>query len=267
MTDHPSLSTVPVLDVSAYLTRLGLSEQPPPTTETLRLLHRVHLERVPFENLDVHLGQPIVLDEARLFDKVVRQQRGGFCYELNGLFAELLRALGFEVTLLSARVAGQDGAFGLDFDHLALLVNAGGPLLADVGFGDAFLEPLHLEPGLIQKEGGKAFRLDRDGDEWTFLERRMDAPWEAQYRFTLAPRKLADFTQMCLHHQTSPDSPFTRNTLATLVTPSGRVTLRGDRLIITADGERKERSITSEERAALLHEHFCINVPTLPEKR
>ena len=262
---NPSPAT-PALDTNTYLTRLGLSGPLPPTSETLRHLHRRHLERVPFENLDIHLGRPIVLDEAQLFDKIVRQRRGGFCYELNGLFAELLRALGFDVTLLSARVADQDGVFSPEFDHLTLLVNTGEMWLADVGFGDAFLEPLQLMPGLVQKEDGKEFRLDQDGNAWTFFERSTGAPWQAQYRFTLMPRTLADFTQRCLYHQMSPESHFTRNTLVTLSTPSGRVTLRGDRLITTADGERKERNVRFEERSALLREHFGVDVPVSFDK-
>lgn len=263
---NTSSSTMPALDVNTYFMRLGMSGPLPPTAETLRRLHRSHLEQVPFENLDIHLGRPIVLDKAQLFDKVVRQRRGGFCYELNGLFAELLRTLGFEVTLLSARVADQDGVFSPEFDHLTLLVNTGEMWLADVGFGDAFLEPLHLVPGLVQKEDGKEFQLDQDGDAWTFLERSTGASWKVQYRFTLTPRTLADFTQRCLYHQMSPESHFTRNTLITILTPSGRVTLRGDRLITTADGERKERTVRFEERSALLREHFGMGVSIVPDK-
>ena len=86
-------------------------------------MHRAHLLAVPFENLDIHLGRPISLDQDALFGKIVTRRRGGFCYELNGLFALLLRELGFEVTLLSAGVARADGGFGPEFDHLTLLVS------------------------------------------------------------------------------------------------------------------------------------------------
>jgi arylamine N-acetyltransferase len=107
---------------------------------------------VPFENLDISLGRKIICDESRFLHKIVNERRGGFCYEMNGAFAELLRALGFKVTLLSARVSGGDGSEGPEFDHLALRVDLDQPWLADVGFGDSFVEPLLLEPGLEQAQ-------------------------------------------------------------------------------------------------------------------
>src|SRR5690349_13974281 len=111
-----------MLDVDAYLERLEYDGPRTPTVETLCRLQEAHLLIVPFENLDIFLRRRIVLDEAALFDKIVRQRRGGFCYEVNGLFAALLRALRFSVTLLSARDVHADGTYGPEFDHLALLV-------------------------------------------------------------------------------------------------------------------------------------------------
>src|SRR5271166_3399320 len=118
---------------------------------------------VPFENLDIHLGRPILCDEAAFLHKIINERRGGFCYELNGAFAALLGALGFRVTLLSARVAGADGSYGLEFDHLALRVDLpttpGETWLADVGFGDSFIDPLLLEPNLEQSQIDRVYRL------------------------------------------------------------------------------------------------------------
>ena len=126
-------------DLGAYLDRIGYTGTPDATIETLRALHVAHLLSVPFENLDIHLGRTIVLDESHLFEKIVRQRRGGFCYELNGLFAGMLRALGFRVTMLSAGVARKSGGFGPEFDHMTLTVDVGEEQwLADVGFGDGF---------------------------------------------------------------------------------------------------------------------------------
>src|SRR5215213_6707253 len=135
------------MDVQAYLRRINYRGELAPTVATLRELHRAHLLAVPFENLDIHLGRAILLDQDALFDKIVTRRRGGFCYELNGLFALLLRELGFEVTLLSAGVARAGGGFGPEFDHLTLLVKVpsaeamalylpSASWLADVGFGD-----------------------------------------------------------------------------------------------------------------------------------
>lgn len=133
------------LEVSAYLERLDYRGPINVSAETLRALHVAHLLTVPFENLDIHLGRPIVLDEKALFAKIVRQRRGGFCYELNGMFAWLLRQLGFEVETLQAGVALEGGGVGPDFDHMTLHVRLDEEWLADIGFGDSFLEPILID--------------------------------------------------------------------------------------------------------------------------
>ena len=132
--------------ISAYLARIRYSGPLNCTSETLKQLQLAHLLTVPFENLSIHAAEPIVLDETALFDKIVRRRRGGFCYEVNGLFAWLLKALGFEVAMLSAGVANDHGVFSPDFDHMTLLVRLDEPWLADVGFGDSFVEPIKLKP-------------------------------------------------------------------------------------------------------------------------
>ena len=109
-----------IMDVSLYTRRIEYEGSLEPSFATLRALHLAHLRTVPFENLDIHLGRPIRLDRAALFDKIVKRRRGGFCYELNGLFASLLQRLGFIVTLLSASDAHANGTFGPEFDHLTL---------------------------------------------------------------------------------------------------------------------------------------------------
>jgi len=136
-----------MFDVSAYLARINYSGSTVPTCETLRSLHHAHLLTVPFENLDIGLGRPIVLDEDALVRKIVERRRGGFCYELNGAFAALLQAMGFRVSLLSARVSREAGGESPEFDHLTLRVDLKHPWLADVGFGELFLEPLRIEDG------------------------------------------------------------------------------------------------------------------------
>jgi len=128
----------PMLNAPAYLARIAYAGPTPPTIDTLRSIHRAHLQTVPFENLDIALGRTIVVDEDATVRKIVEQHRGGFCYEMNGAFAALLRALGFRVTLLSARVARPQGGEGPEFDHLTLRVDLEEPWLADVGFGESF---------------------------------------------------------------------------------------------------------------------------------
>ncbi|KKD06277.1 arylamine N-acetyltransferase family protein, partial [Streptomyces sp. WM6386] len=147
--------------VDAYLRRLGAEHPAWPTVDVLRELQLRHLETVPFENLSIHLGEEIVLEEKRLLDKVVGARRGGFCYELNGSFGALLAALGFEVTLLAARVYGEEGRLGIPYDHLALRVRTvdGGDWLADVGFGAHSHHPLAMGARGEQVDPGGTFRV------------------------------------------------------------------------------------------------------------
>lgn len=256
-----------VFDRAAYLARIAYDGPLAPTPATLRALHRAHLLAVPFENLDIHLGRPIVLDVAALYRKIVVERRGGFCYELNGLFAALLRDLGFAVTLLSAGVAREGGGFGPEFDHLTLRVDLDGPWLADVGFGALFIEPLRLDEPGEQVDSGGIFRLAPDGAGRVLQRREHDpaAPWAAQYRFTLRPRALADYAAMCRYHQTSPDTTFTHKRTCSRLTPDGRITLSERHLIVTADGRRDERPVAGDaDFRALLREHFGVTLPDLP---
>jgi N-hydroxyarylamine O-acetyltransferase len=252
------------LNVKAYLERINYHGSLAPTAETLRELQVAHLLAVPFENLSIHARQPIVLDDEALFTKIVEQRRGGFCYEANGLFAALLRALGFDVRMLSARVANAEGGFGPDFDHMALMVSLEQRWLADVGFGDSFLEPLLLDERGEQAQGSRAYRILPDGAHLILMQRDDDEDeWKAQYRFTLENYTYADYAEMCRYHQTSPDSHFTRGRICSRATPEGRVTLSEMRFITTTEkGGRMERILTSqEEYAAVLREHFGIVMP------
>lgn len=249
------------MDVGGYLARIGYTGWTVPGAETLRDLQRAHLYSVPFENLDIGRKQKIFVDPEASIRKIVEWRRGGFCYELNGAFAALLEALGFRVTLLSARVPCADGSDGPEFDHLCLRVDLEQPWLSDVGFGDSFVEPLLLKPGCEQQqEDGRVFRLvelERDGV--LDLQRKQGDGWKREYLFSLQPRRIEEFTAMCQYHQTSPESPFTRKSICSRATPDGRVTLADMKLIVTRNGSREERVLRSQEEwNALLREHFGI---------
>jgi N-hydroxyarylamine O-acetyltransferase len=252
-----------MVDVGAYLERIGVEDPVDPSAEGLRALHRAHLFAVPFENLDIHLARPIVLDPGSLVRKVVADRRGGFCYELNGAFAELLAALGYRVERLAAGVMGDEG-FGPMFDHLLLRVEAPGdprPWLVDVGFGEGFVDPLRLEIDAQQPQANGTYRLQADGDDLILTRRQGDGRPEPQYRFTLEPHALDEYADMCRHHQTSPASHFTRQRVCSLATPDGRVTLSERALIVTRDGERTIRRVPDDAayRAALA-ERFAIAI-------
>jgi N-hydroxyarylamine O-acetyltransferase len=239
------------MDAGSYLARISYTGSIQPGAETLRALHRAHLLAVPFENLSIHAGVPIVLNEAALFDKVVRRRLGGFCYELNGLFAWLLRQLGFEVQLLSAGVMGAGGEFGPPFDHMALAVTLEEPWLADVGFGDCFIDPLRLDSPTAQAQANGTYHLvsGDDGSRVLFRARRGEEP-RPQYRVFPGTWSLADYNEMCSFHQTSPLSPFTQKRVCSLLTSTGRITLSGMQLIETDErGTRREHAL--EDQAAV----------------
>jgi len=247
--------------VDAYLQRIKYVGEIRPTGSTLRALHRAHLFTVPFENLDISLGRTIICDETSILHKIVNEHRGGFCYELNGAFAALLRALGFRVTLLSARVAREDGSYGPEFDHLTLRVDLEEPWLADVGFGECFLEPLRLEPSIPQPQSGRIYRLT-SSDSGFGLEVMADGNWKKEYAFTLQPRELSEFAEMCHYHQTSPESHFTGQRICSLATPEGRITLSDEKLIETRGGSRQERLLSGDQEwRANLRDRFGVILP------
>jgi N-hydroxyarylamine O-acetyltransferase len=214
---------------------------------------------VPFENLDIARGRQLVVDPEQNVRKIVDAKRGGFCYELNGAFSVLLQELGFKVTLLSARVSRDDGSDGPEFDHLTLRVDLAEPWLADVGFGDSFVDPLRLVPGIEQEQDGRKFRLITEGAAWRLEKAEWQGAWHAEYSFSLQPRHITDFAGMCHFHQTSPQSTFTRKSICTRATPEGRITLANMKLIITRNGQREEQPVaTVEEWNNLLKEHFGV---------
>lgn len=254
-------------DSAAYLIRLGVPAPAAPTSDALAALQRAHLAQVPFENLDIALGRPIRLDHDALVHKVLREGRGGYCYELNGVFATLLRTVGYAAQLLSARVTTEGGGVSEEFDHLALLVTSphlSRPHLVDVGFGDAFLEPLPLEDGFSRQEGDKAVGLARGEDGgWGYCEDHGNG-WEVQYLFSTEPRRMVEFEERNRWQQTSPQSHFTQKRVASRLTETGRVTLTlssgVQRLITTEHGLRSERDVPAADVARALDEHFGIRL-------
>ena len=247
------------MNIDAYLKRINYDGPRDVNAETLRSLQVAHLMSVPFENLSIHAGEPIVLDEDALFTKIVDHRRGGFCYECNGLFAGLLRALGFDVVMLAAGVAKRDGGFGPIFDHMALMVTLDQRWLADVGFGESFLEPLLLDTRAEQVQGTRSFRLVDEDDHVVLMLRNAGEDWQPQYRFTLQPYTFPDYEEMCHFHQTSPDSHFTKGLLCSRATADGRITLADMRFITTSGPERDEQTLSSrEEYDRVLRDQFGI---------
>ena len=249
--------------VKEYLERIHAPRPAGPGTDGLRSLHAAHLHTVPFENLSIHLGEVIRLDQEALLDKLLARTRGGFCYELNGGFALLLGALGFDVTMLAARVfAGDD--LGPPFDHLVLRVDTPEPWLADVGFGKHSLYPLRLNDRSAQDDPDGQFTVTEtpDGDVDVSLDGK------PQYRVELRPRRIRDFEPMCWWHQTSPKSHFTRSLTCSLRTETGRVTLTDRLLKETRNGERKETELIEDVAVLAAYQaYFGIRLERVPHIR
>jgi N-hydroxyarylamine O-acetyltransferase len=243
------------VDVDAYLARIRYAGPRRVDAETLSALHRAHMLAAPFENLDIHLGRGNAIEPERSIAKIVDRRRGGWCYELNGAFAALLRALGFRVTLLGAAVHGRSGLTP-DLAHLALRVDLDRPWLADVGFGDSFTRPLLLDDPGDQPRDGRTHRIAVDGGRYSMLQDGVP-----QYDFTLQPRAMADFADMSQRQQTEPDSHFVQHRVCSLATERGRITLSDLRLIETQDGERRERELSGEDEwRDVLRERFGVEL-------
>ncbi|XP_044032970.1 arylamine N-acetyltransferase, pineal gland isozyme NAT-10-like [Siniperca chuatsi] len=262
------------MDVETYLSRVGFAGPAEPSLDVLRSLHTCHLLSVPFENLTVHSGGRVQLDPPLLYDKIVNQRRGGICFENNGLFSWLLDKLGFQVTLLSGQVKSLiTGYYGPPFDHLILMVSFDGQRwLCDVGFGvQGFSGPLSLETSAPQQQAHRVYRIRKDMGmcflEWQREENRgADGDWAEIYKFTLEPRCMDDFAEMCQYHQSSPSSLVFCKSLCTILKPGGRLTYTGRRLISTTfptEGtgrvlETTTRKLRDEEIPGILAEKFGV---------
>lgn len=251
------------MNAKQYLDRIKIAHIEEPSYSFLAKLQCQHLLTVPFENIDILQGKEIVLDEGCIYEKIVVRGRGGFCYELNGLFSWLLRELGFSVSMISGRVYNPiDDRFTPEFDHMVLLVHLNRTYLIDVGFGDTFRKPIAMPDGEIEDISGR-YRIHPphlDQDVY-LLQKHAEIEWRAEYSFTTYPRKMSDFAKMCVFNQTSPDSHFTQRTVCTIATEYGRVTLSGSYLTITEDqGMRKIPVASPEEYKRMLFEHLGIEL-------
>jgi N-hydroxyarylamine O-acetyltransferase len=268
------LSAMDQQAIAAYLDRIG-AVRPPVLDDTvlddtvldaaaLAGLHRAHLLTVPFENLSIHLGEPISLAEDDLLTKIVTRRRGGFCYELNGTFALLLEALGARVGRVAARVYGADG-LGPPLDHLALIVtlpDGSGPWLADVGFGSHSVFPLLLDERGDQDDPGGRFRL-ADAPRGDIDVTKDGQP---QYRIERRERALDEFAPTCWWQQTWPESHFRASTICSRLTPDGRISISEDTLITTSGGSRVEEKLNDGELLAAYRDRFGVSLDRVPRR-
>ena len=247
---------------TAYLQRLGLERVERPSLPFLKRLQRRHLLRVPFENLDIFWGNPIPLDVPRAFSKVMERRRGGFCYELNALFASVLQALGFEVSLLSARVwRKSERTWGPEFDHLTLAVTLDQPYLVDVGYGDSFRGPMPLSAVVQSDVSGKYRLVQGEWPDELVLEHAIRDHWRSLYRVSREPRVLSSFAGMNAWHQTSAASPFTGHAVFSLARPWGRLTLTDRNAIESRHGRIHRQRLKPGELESRLRRVHGVRGP------
>ena len=253
----------PAFEIPAYAARLDYRGKLDPCIETLRGLHEAHTLTVPFENLDVRLGRPILLDPATLFRKIVCERRGGYCFELNGLFAALLERIGFPVHRLMARVL-YGAATVRPLSHEVLLVEAdGGRWLADVGFGgNGLIAPLPLRAGHEERQYQEHVRLvgreGRTGPVFVLQFESADV-WHDLYEFSLERYAPEDYILPNYYHSHAPESLFMRHVICTKPTVEGRIILLDRKLKIRERGEtRHAKADRPEEFRMFLKTHFGI---------
>jgi N-hydroxyarylamine O-acetyltransferase len=261
---------VTTADLPAYFARIGYTGAGEPTLAALRELHARHPARIPFEALDPFLGRPVEIDPAAIEAKLVHGRRGGYCFEQNALFHDVLAALGFSVSALGARVVWMTPGRQAPVTHRLTLVDLPGEgrFVADVGFGgQSPTAPLRLEPGLAQETPHGAYRVARN-DEVYEVQMRLGADrWEPMYRFTLAPQSRADFEMSNWFTSTHPRGRFTRNLVAARVVGETRVNLLNASLSVRhPDGAVEQRELAdAQDLRAVLEGVMGLDLPAPAE--
>jgi N-hydroxyarylamine O-acetyltransferase len=243
------------MNVDRYLARIQAAKEKP-GLEALALLQKKHMQAIPFENLDVIRKVPISLDTELFYKKAIENSRGGFCYELNGLFQKLLAELGYSSSLISCTVKTPAG-WARENSHAAILVYLDQPYLTDVGFGDSARQPIPLDGTEKEDVSGKYKVMDL-GNGFYDLLHFTHGEWQIKYRFSDKERNLSFFEESCIFNQTSPESPFTKDDIITIATESGRITLSGHYLVKTENEGKIKSELDEASKIEALKEHFHI---------
>ncbi|MGH8184429.1 MAG: arylamine N-acetyltransferase family protein [Rhodanobacteraceae bacterium] len=236
----------------------------------MRTIITAHVATIPFENLDPFLGVPVDLDLESVQRKLVHAGRGGYCFEQNLLLGEALRAIGFEVTNLAARVLwGQPEDAITARSHMLLRVDLGGDVwLADAGFGGSTpTGPLQLVPDIEQATPHESFRLcRRDDDDWR-MQTNLGDQWKTLYRFDLHPQYPIDYRASNYYLSTSPDSHFVANLVAARAAPGRRFALRNREFAVhVTHGETERRALRdADEIREVLQDELLIRLPDDPK--
>jgi N-hydroxyarylamine O-acetyltransferase len=256
------------VDLDAYFHRIGYDGPREPTLAVLRALHARHPRAIPFENLDVLLNRPVKVDLASVQAKLVGARRGGYCFEHNGLFSAVLKALGFSVVDLAARVqwGRPKGLVGPRTHRVLRVETEAGPFQTDVGFGGVTqLAPLRPVAGLEQDTGDGLFRFVAVRDALQ-LQYRLPSGWAPVYQLEPTPQVPVDYELANWFVSTHPDSPFVGHLMAAWVGEDRRYALFDNALsVYRRDGGIEKRVLDAAELEALMHDTFGLARPGPPE--
>ena len=258
------------MDIDNYLARFNASAYKEVSLENLEKLQNLHLQHIPFENLDVIRKEPIYLNLPRIYKKIVSNNRGGYCYELNGLFHWLLTDLGYDVHFVSATVLRATGKWAKPNTHAALVVILDQPYLVDVGFGAATPRlpvPLNEQEKSdvaatysIKKYDGEQLAHHASTDILFDLIRKSSSEERILYRFNSEPKVFDDFHEGSVFNQVSKDSSFTHTDVVTRATPTGRISLSDQTLTIYENGVQEKTELTAADKTRVLKDLFSITL-------
>ena len=244
--------------VNAYLERIGLTERPTVDVVGLETLQRAHLSAVPFENLDVFAGRRVRTDLEWSVAKVVERGRGGWCFEVNGAFSELLSQLGFRVKRLLATVLLAPPS---DVpSHMTIEVTLDRAYLVDVGFGDSFIRPLMIDASHVQDGASGDYLLHNEKGVYTLSSIAADGTAHPQYRFDRTAHQLTDYTEHSERLQTDRGLKWSKAPFATRLLSGGpdRVTLLKDTLKMRTNGAWTEEPVQQADWATELDRWFSM---------
>lgn len=249
------------IDLDAYLARVGLAQVPPLSAEGLEAIHRAQVFTIPFENFDIMLGRALDLSPAGLMRKLVGARRGGYCFEVNQLLRLALAQLGFSVRPLLGRVQRWPEPTGRQ--HLITLVEVGGRAwIADVGFGaNGLRAPIPLELDRIAEQDGYRYRLVDGAPYGILLQLETPTGWQNLYSFDLETVCAADIALGNFWTECHPHSYFTQARIASLPTPTGRVSLHNFTLRrVTGHTGGEHELAPGDPYLAALAAHFGIHL-------
>ena len=263
-----------MMNLDNYLNRINYHQIPQINIDTLKELHRKHFFAVPFENLDISLKKPLNVDVNSLYKKVVIEKRGGFCYELNFLFYHLLKQIGFDCQIISARMYEKRDTLGAECDHLAILVKLEENWLIDVGYGNLFSEPMKIcrhnrdDSANFYEDRSSVYKMSRVNElNYILSESRRNYKFEKIYMFDTTSRKIEEFNEQIRFKQYSKESYFVKNRICTVPTKKGRITLFNNKFIKTTFNKKEERTIQNDrEFYQILRREFDITIASIREE-